>query len=104
MEFIEQIINTTIQSFDFGFCIAVNVLTYIIVKCFDDLNAGKKTSTWRKRLVMLFSVLSIGTIYYFTGSDIKLIINSSILAPVFWSWIGKPIVDKLGFGYSKEEN
>ena len=30
MEYISQIITTTLESFDFGFCAAVNILTYRI--------------------------------------------------------------------------
>lgn len=103
MEFIEQIINTTIQSFDFGFCVSVNILTYLIIKIIEDA-CTPKVGTWVKRLIMLISVFVISCVYCATGSDIKLIVNSSILAPVFWSWIAKPIISKIGFGYNKEEN
>ena len=104
MEYISQIINTTIESFDFGFCVAVNILTYLIIKLIDELNGSRKVSTWTKRSVMLIAVIVISMAYYITGSNPKLIINSAILAPVFWSWIGKPICDKLNIGYRKDYN
>ena len=91
MEYISQIINTTIESFDFGFCVAVNILTYLIIKLIDELNGSRKVSTWAKRGVMLIVVIVISIAYCFTGSNPKLIINSAILAPVFWSWVIKPI-------------
>lgn len=103
MEYISQIINTTIESFDFGFCVAVNILTYLIIKLIDELNGSCKVSTWTKRVVMLIAVIVISIVYYITGSNPKLIINSAILAPVFWSWIGKPICDKLNIGYRKDD-
>ena len=53
---------------------------------------------------MLIAVIVISMAYYGTGSNPKLIINSSILAPVFWSWIGKPICDKLNIGYRKDDD
>ena len=95
MEYISQIINTTIESFDFGFCIAVNILTYLIIKLIDELNGSRKVTTWTKRGVMLIAVIVISMAYYITENNPKLIINSAILAPVFWSWIGKPICNKL---------
>ena len=101
MEYISQIINTTIESFDFGFCIAVNILTYLIIKLIDELNGSRKVTTWTKRGVMLIAVIVISMAYYVTGNNPKLIINSAILAPVFWSWVGKPICDKLNIGYRK---
>ena len=102
MEYISQIINTTIESFDFSFCVAVNILTYLIIKLIDELNGSRKVATWTKRGVMFVAVIVISMAYYVTGSNPKLIINSAILAPVFWSWIGKPICDKLNIGYRKD--
>ena len=32
-EVISNIINTTIASFDFPYCVIVNLLTYITIKC-----------------------------------------------------------------------
>ena len=104
MEYISQIINTTIERFDFGFCVAVNILTYLRIKFIDELNGSRKVSTWAKRGVMLIVVIVISIAYYFIGSNPKLIINSAILAPVFWSWIGKPICDKFNIGYHKDNN
>lgn len=104
MEYISQIINTTIESFDFSFCVSVNILTYLIIKLIDELNGSRKVATWTKRGVMLIAVIVISMAYYVTGSNPKLIINSAILAPVFWSWIGKPICDKLNIGYRKDDD
>ena len=104
MEYISQIINTTIESFDFGFCVAVNILTYLIIKLIDELNGSRKVATWTKRSVMLITVVVISIAYYVTGNNPKLIINSAILAPVFWSWIGKPICDKFNIGYRKDDD
>ena len=100
MEYLSQLIDLTLQSFDFGFCIVVNILTYLIIKIIDS-KKNKPLTKWQKRLVLLSAILILSVVYYFIGSDLKLIINSSILAPVFWSWIAKPICDKLGIDYRK---
>ena len=94
MEYITQILNSVISQFDFTYCITVNVLTYILIRCF-----SKKLSTWKKRLILLFSIISIGTIYYVEGVAVKILVNSAILAPVSWSWLFKPICKKLGIDY-----
>ena len=104
MEYISQIINTTIESFDFSFCISVNILTYFIIKLIDELNGSRKVTTWTKRCVMLIVVIYISIAYYIIGSNPKLIINSAILAPVFWSWIGKPICNKFNIDYRKDDD
>ena len=99
-EVISTIINNTINSFDFTFCIAVNVATYITIKLITDYKKKSKVSTWNKRLIFLIISIIIAIIYYLTGSDPKTVLNSFILAPVSWSWIFKPICDKLNIGYN----
>lgn len=97
---IESIIQTTLESFDFAYCIVVNVLTYFIIRIIDD---NKKTplSTWQKRAILLIIILSTGVLYYLIGSNSRVILNSAILAPVFWSWIMKPICKHFGVDYKK---
>lgn len=104
MDIVQQIIDTTITSFDFAFCIAANVLTYLAIKTINECNGERKVKTWTKRLVLLIVIVFLASLYLFSGSDLKLIINSSILAPVFWSWIGKPICTKFNIDYKKDIN
>lgn len=103
-EAILTIINNIISSFDFPFCISVNVATYIVIKFITDYKKKGKISTWNKRLIFLIMSTIIATIYCLIGSDIKTILNSFILAPVSWSWIFKPICDKLNIGYNVKLN
>ena len=91
MEILNNTIQTTLESFDFSFCIIVNVLTYLIIRLINDRKRNKDLTTWSKRLVLLLVILSIGVLYYLLGNSTKTILNSAILAPVFWSWIMKPI-------------
>ena len=90
-EIINNVITTIISSFDFAYCISVNVLTYLIIKIIDSLNGNKTVSTWSKRIVLLVVIFSTGVLYNLIGYDNKILLNSAILAPVFWSWIIKPI-------------
>ena len=91
MEIISNIIETTLNSFDFSYCISVNILTYLIINIINSRNGNIDMKIWSKRLILVVSIVAIGAVYYFNDSDIKLIVNSGILAPVFWSWIMKPI-------------
>ena len=91
IEIITNSIQTTLSSFDFSYCISVNVLTYLIIKIIDELNGKKDVSTWSKRIILLVVILSTGVLYNLIGCDNKILLNSAILAPVFWSWIIKPI-------------
>jgi hypothetical protein len=90
------------NSFDFSFCITTNVLTYLVIRLIDDLNGDKVVTTWQKRLVLITVVFILAGIYVYIGEDTKRILNSAILAPVYWSWIGKPIVKLLKVDYKKK--
>uniref|UniRef100_A0AAU8MHX6 Uncharacterized protein n=1 Tax=Geladintestivirus 1 TaxID=3233133 RepID=A0AAU8MHX6_9CAUD len=94
MEYINQIIETTINSFDFSYCITVNILTYIVIQIISEQKEVKLT-TWNKRGITLLCMFIVGAAYINFGIDRKLLFNSAILAPVFWTWIAKPIINYL---------
>jgi hypothetical protein len=88
--------------FDLSFMLCVNVLTYILIKAIDDINGDKSVGTWTKRLVMIISCFAIAAGYRAGGyEETVILINSSVLAPVAWSWIFKPILKKLGVDYKQ---
>lgn len=95
----ENISSNLFNDFDFSFCLVANVLTYMIVNTFTTFK--KQLTTWNKRVILLISVVVLGVVYYFTGAELKVIINSAILAPISWSWIFKPICKKLGIDYKQ---
>lgn len=102
MDLIANIIDTTINSFDFGLIAIINIATYIIVKIVDDFNGDKRVSKGVKRFVLICCIIVLSTIYHFIdGENDKLILNSAIVSPVFWSWFGKPIFKKLGIDYKE---
>ena len=103
-ELILTIINNTISSFDFTFCIIANIATYLTIKSIIDYKKNCNFSTWNKRITFIIVSIIIAIIYYITGSDVKTIFNSFILAPVSWSWIFKPICKKFNIDYSNNYN
>ena len=100
MDVINNIINALISQFDFTYCVIVNITTYLIINFMIKV-AGGNVVVPIKRIVLLFSIIVIAAIYYFLGTDIKVLVNSAILAPVSWSWIFKPIANKLGWDYKQ---
>lgn len=99
MEIISNIIQTTLESFDFAYCIIVNILTYIIIKSISD--SGKHLTLWSKRKVLVIVILFTGLLYYFYGTEPRVLLNSAIVTPVFWSWILKPICHKFKIDYKQ---
>lgn len=58
-----------------------------------------------KRCVLVISIAAIISIYITAGYDNTImLVNSAILAPVFWSWVVSPILKKLGIGYKDIDN
>lgn len=99
IEIITNSIQTTLSSFDFAYCIIVNVLTYLVITTINNRNRHKNLTTWNKRLILLLVILFTGVLYALLDYDVKTLINSAILAPVFWSWIMKPICKRFKIDY-----
>lgn len=97
MEIISSVIQTTLASFDFAYCVTVNILTYLIITGL--AKKEKSLPKWGKRLVLIIDVLVLGIIWYVATKDIRLVLNSAILAPVFWSWVMKPICQYFKLDY-----
>lgn len=102
-ELINELIHNTLGCFDIPFCITVNVATYLIIKGITDAKPNLNISIWHKRVVLLILSIIIGCFYYITGTDFRTLLNSTILAPVAWSWIFKPICSKLGIDYNSKD-
>lgn len=102
---IDTIINGIISQFDFAYMLSINIVTYIFIQTWDNLNGEKLLTTWQKRLMMLLATIINFIAYkvYHYNNDIVLF-NSTIAAPVFWSWVLKPILTKFGIGYKKIDN
>ena len=84
MEIVTNIINTTLESFDFSYCITVNILTYIIITLIGGKIKKVTTSVWAKRIILLASIIIVGSV-----------------TPVFWSWIMKPICKYFKLDYKQ---
>lgn len=104
-KFIDVIVSGILNNFDFGFMFIVNVLTYIIIKVIDYFNGDNKVPTWQKRCVLVVSIAAMAGIYIAAGYDNAImLVNSAVLAPVFWSWVISPILKKLGVSYKDIDN
>ena len=104
MEQINNILEQVISNFDFAYMISINTLTYIIIKFIDFVNGERPVKRWAKKLVLVLSTIFCCIIYkYFTDITNSVLINSTILAPVAYSWIFKPILKKLNINYRVNE-
>lgn len=99
---INDIINQVINNFDFTYMLTINIFTYIIIKLIDEFNGDKVVKPVYKKLILLLSSIILLVIHLCLNiKDINILINSTIAAPVFWSWCVKPILNKYNLNYKE---
>ena len=102
LKIVDSVISNFQANFDISFIISVNVLTYLIIRMIDHFNGDASVSTWIKRLIAVISSIVLACLYYEIGYDnIFRLVNSTIIAPVAWSWILKPIAQILKMDYKQ---
>lgn len=101
----DEIINKILNEINILYVLVVITLTYGINKVLPMIIKNKDTSKWIKRFTLVIICIIIGSIYIFVAKEnIMVVFNSSILAPVIWSWIFKPIFNKIGIDYKHKTN
>lgn len=99
---VDTIISNFQANFDISFIISVNILTYMIVRFADYVNGSKSISTWSKRIIAILTSVILACLYYDLGyTNLFMLINSTIVAPVAWSWILKPIAKLFKLDYKQ---
>lgn len=100
-----NILTELINNFDYGYILIINLIAYILIKITDYFNGDKKVPLITKRILTVISIIIMFCIYkaYDYPNDLKLI-NSSIAAPVIWSWVLRPLFVKFKIGYKQDES
>ena len=102
MEQIGKIIDVLLNNFDIAYMLCVNILTYGLIKIIDTINKEQKVKLIIKRICLIVCTIVCCIIYKLTTQIENIIlINSTIAAPVFYSWVIKPILTKYKIGYKK---
>lgn len=102
MEQIGKIIDVLLNNFDIAYMLCVNILTYGLIKIIDTINKEQKVKLIIKRICLIVCTIICCIIYKLTTQIENIIlINSTIAAPVFYSWVIKPILTKYKIGYKK---
>lgn len=101
----EKIVDILLDSFDFSYMLAVNVLTYFVIKTIDSMNGKKHVPTWAKRIIALICGLILGVIITITSGFSNTLLYSFILSLISWDLIFKPIIKRLkGADYKNKDN
>lgn len=98
-----EIIDQVINNFDIAYMLSINILTYLVIKVIDYFNKYEKVKLIIKRLVLIICTIICCVVYkFFTNIDTQILINSTIAAPVFYSWIMKPFLQRINIGYRRD--
>lgn len=102
----EKIIDLLLGSFDFGYMLTVNILTYLVIKTIDQLNGPNKgVSTAVKRIIAVICGLLLGGIICYYDQFSNVILYSFIASLVSWDTVFKPVVKYFkNLDYNKDEN
>ena len=99
----DRLIDILLDSFDFGYMLATNVLTYIIIKAIDFLNKEKVVPVYLKRIIAFISGGLLASIIIYTNGFSTTILYSFILSLISWDFVFKPIIKKFkSIDYRKE--
>lgn len=101
----QTLIKQVFDSFDIIYILMINIVTYFLIKIADYFNGDKKVPVLTKRIFLVLATIIMFCIYKYNNYDDALrLINSSIAAPVIWTWILKPIINKLKIGYKQDNS
>lgn len=101
----QTLIKQVFDSFDIIYILMINIVTYFLIKIADYFNGDKKVPVLTKRIFLVLATIIMFCIYKYNNyDDVLKLINSSIAAPVIWTWILKPIINKLKIGYKQDNS
>lgn len=101
----QTLIKQVFDSFDIIYILMINIVTYFLIKIADYFNGDKKVPVLTKRIFLVLATIIMFCVYKYNNYDDALkLINSSIAAPVIWTWILKPIINKLKIGYKQDNS
>lgn len=97
--YFETILSYVNDSFNFAYVISINIVVYILIMIFEALFKHKIKKGY-KILITILITICFAFLYHFTTEiSNEQLINSSILAPVSWDWIIKPLLIKFKIDY-----
>lgn len=99
----EQLFQYVATNFDFAFVISINVVAYLIITLIGYITKKKVSKGIKIGITIVTSILLFLLYGGITDCNKEVLLNSSILAPVAWDWIIKPLCKWIKVDYKKEE-
>lgn len=100
----EQLFQYAVTNFNFAFVISINIIAYLIITLI-----GYITKKEVNKVIKIGITIGVSIILFFlyggiTDVNKEVLLNSSILAPVAWDWVIKPLCKWIKIDYKQEES
>ena len=102
--FTEQLFQYAIANFDLSFVISINVVAYLIITLVGYITKKKVSKGIKIGITIVTSILLFLLYGGITDCNKEVLLNSSILAPVAWDWIIKPLCNLIKIDYKENIN
>ena len=102
--FTEQLFQYAIANFDLSFVISINVVAYLIITLLGYITKKKVSKGIKIGITIVTSILLFLLYGGITNCNKEVLLNSSILAPVAWDWIIKPLCNLIKIDYKENTN
>lgn len=100
----EQLFQYVATNFDFAFVISINVIAYLIITLIEHITKKRIAKAIKIGITIGVSIILFFLYGGITSVDKEVLLNSSILAPVAWDWVIKPLCKWIKIDYKKEES
>lgn len=100
----EQLFQYVATNFDFAFVISINVVAYLIITLIGYITKKKVSKGIKIGITIVTSILLFLLYGGITDCNKEVLLNSSILAPVAWDWIIKPLCNWIKIDYKENIN
>lgn len=97
----EQLFQYVATNFDFAFVISINVVAYLIITLIGYITKKKVSKGIKIGITIVTSILLFLLYGGITDCNKEVLLNSSILAPVAWDWIIKPLCNWIKIDYKE---
>ena len=88
-----------LNNFDFGFVISVNIITYAIVKIIESISKKEVKKLFKIIITIIVTICFDIICIKYIEIEKQILLNSSVLAPVAWDWVIKPICKLIKIDY-----
>lgn len=95
----EQLFQYVANNFDFAFVISINVVAYLIITLIEYITKKGIAKAIKIGVTILVSIALFFLYGGITTVNKEVLLNSSILAPVAWDWVIKPLCKWIKIDY-----